>query len=792
MADKGRSKSRARSEFARSFMGLGDIRRVFPGDFSYKHYLILLGISLLLTALMIDYDFRPIPEYKVGDIADRAVEAPEEFTIIDESATQEKIDDVISRVPAIFTFDFTANHQVTSQIRMAFADARQVLDDSRLQLGLDEGAPIPVADLPEIRRRLEVLLPKFDHGDTLATLLKYGFPRDLEDRLVEMVAQAMKYPGVVWNREALLQHQDRGIILVHTVTKERETLNDWLDIRDVDQARNLIRQRGYELDSVTNNEREELLSFLEIWVVPNCEFDAEGTREAELKAEAEVAPVVIQVKKGRTIVRIGDEISENSLSQLNALKTTRRGKVQVKKIFGVFIMASILIVFLVLFFRLQRETGKDSYSKFILVTAVLAISLLVVRFFFGLADMLSFTFKNSAIQDPYLYYFYTPVAFGAALTVLLLGRRTGLFFSILNAVFIGILTGELSMGVYALMGSLCAVFALESFRERWAVVRAGLLVGLVNLLVSFAFSLLASDAVFSTNIFLIKGIGCLASGLVSTALASACLPALESIFGLTTDVRLLELSNLNSPIMRRLSLEAPGTYHHSITVGILAEAGAEAVRANGLLARVGAYYHDIGKLKQPDYYVENQIFSVNKHEDLTPAMSSLILASHVKNGLAFARELKLAPLVSGMIPQHHGTRLQTFFYQKAKEAAGEKGVDVEPDDFRYPGPKPQSKEAAILMLADQVEAAARTLQDPNPSQIRSLIHRLSQSTIQDGQFDECDVTLKEISKVEKAFERVLAGMHHQRIEYPGYDFNKRTNGKESSQPTEKSDDKPLQ
>ena len=763
-----------------------------PGDISFRHVLILLGISLLLTALMIDYDFRPIPEYQVGDISDRTVEAPEDFTVVDEAATQDKIDEVLSRVPAVFTFDFTANHQVTSQIRMAFADARQVLDDSRLQLGLKSQEKIPSSELPEIRRRLEVLLPKFDHGDTLDILLKYGFPSDLEDRLVEMVAQAMKYPGVVWNREALLQHQDRGISLVHTVTKEKEILTDWLDIRDVDQARNLIRQRGYELDTVTNNEREELLSFLEIWVVPNCEFDEDLTREAELKAEAEVAPVVIQVKKGRTIIRVGDEITENSLSQLNALKTTRRGNVQVKKIFGVFIMSCILVVFLGFFFRLQREPEKSSYSGFVLVAVVLAGSLLLTRFFFGLADMLSVTFKNSSILDPYLFYFYAPVAFGAALTVLLIGRRAGIFFSLLNAVFVGMLTGELSFSVYTLAGSLCAVFALEFYRERWAVVRAGLIVGAVNLLVGFAFFLLSSEDLLTTNIFLIKTIGCFSSGLVSTALASVFLPALESIFGLTTDVRLLELSNLNSPVMRRLSLEAPGTYHHSITVGILAEAGAEAIRANGLLARVGAYYHDIGKLKQPDYYVENQIFSVNKHEDLSPAMSSLILASHVKNGLAFARELKLGPLVSGMIPQHHGTRLQTFFYQKAKEAAGEKGVEVEPDDFRYPGPKPQHKEAAILMLADQVEAAARTLQEPNPSQIRSLIHRLSQSTIQDGQFDECDITLKEINKVEKAFERVLAGMHHQRIEYPGYDFNKRTNGKEPGQPKEKTDNKSIQ
>ena len=773
-------------------MGPGDIRKFLPSDFSLKHVLIFLGITLLLTALMIDYDFRPIPEYQVGDIADRAVEAPEDFTIIDEDATQAKIDEVISRVPAIFTFDFTANHQVTSQIRMAFADARQVLDDSRLQLGLGEDAPIPAREHPEIRRRLEVLLPKFDHGDTLDILLKYEFSRDLEDRLVEMVAQAMKYPGVVWNREALLQHQDRGITLVHTVTKERETLTDWLDIRDVDQARNLIRQRGYELDTVTNSEREELLSFLEIWVVPNCEFDADKTLEAELRAEAEVAPVVIQVKKGRTIVRVGDEITENSLNQLNALKTTRRGGVQVRKIAGVFIMTCILIIFLGLFFRLHREPEKKNYSGVLLVVSVLTVSLLVSRFFFGLADILAVTFRDAAIQDSYLFYFFAPVALGAALTVFLIGRNPAIVFSILNAVFMGILTGELTFGVYALTGSLGAVFALEFYRERWAVVRAGLLVGLINLLVSISFSLLSGNDPLTTNILLVKIAGCLASGLMSTAVASIFLPALESIFSLTTDVRLLELSNLNSPIMRRLALEAPGTYHHSITVGILAEAGAEAIMANGLLARVGAYYHDIGKLKQPDYYVENQIFSVNKHEDLSPAMSSLILASHVKNGLAFAGELKLGPLVSGMIPQHHGTKLQTFFYQKAKEAAGENSAEVKPDDFRYPGPKPQGKEAAILMLADQVEAAARTLQDPNPSQVRSLIHRLSQSTVQDGQFDECDITLKEISMVETAFERVLVGMHHQRIEYPGYDFNKKTNGKESVQPDEDADNKPVQ
>jgi hypothetical protein len=235
---------------------------------------------------------------------------------------------------------------------------------------------------------------------------------------------------------------------------------------------------------------------------------------------------------------------------------------------------------------------------------------------------------------------------------------------------------------------------------------------------------------------------------------------------------LLELSNLNNPILRRMALEAPGTYHHSITVGTLAEAGAESIGANTLLTRVGAYYHDIGKLKHPEYYVENQIFSTNKHEGLSPTMSSLILASHVKDGLAIAKEIGLGPKVSQMIPQHHGTRIMTYFYQKAKENAIEKGQEINEDDFRYPGPRPQFREAAILMLADQVEAAARTLQAPKPSQISSMIQRIFQATIQDGQLDECDITLMELNGVSHAFERVITGMHHHRIEYPGFDFNR--------------------
>ena len=239
---------------------------------------------------------------------------------------------------------------------------------------------------------------------------------------------------------------------------------------------------------------------------------------------------------------------------------------------------------------------------------------------------------------------------------------------------------------------------------------------------------------------------------------------------MTTDIRLLELTNLNAPILRRLSVEAPGTYHHSLMVGTLAEAAAETIGANSLLARVGAYYHDLGKMLKPEYYVENQSFGINKHEALTPNMSCLIIASHVKDGQEMAKEMRLAPDISDLIPQHHGTRIMTYFYRKALDASNGKNQEIDEVDYRYPGPKPQTKEAAILMLADSVEAASRTLTDPSPAQIQGMIDRLVDAILADNQFDECDITLREICLVKDSFCKVLTGFYHRRLDYPGYDF----------------------
>jgi hypothetical protein len=253
------------------------------------------------------------------------------------------------------------------------------------------------------------------------------------------------------------------------------------------------------------------------------------------------------------------------------------------------------------------------------------------------------------------------------------------------------------------------------------------------------------------------------NGILSSILTNGAVPYLESAFGITSSVRLLELSNPGNPLLRRLQIEAPGTYHHSLLVGNLAEAAADAVGGDSLLVRVAAYYHDIGKMKRPYFFIENQMGD-NPHDKIAPTLSTLILTSHVKDGVELAREHKLPQGIVEIIEQHHGDSLCSFFYHKAVE--GNKNENITEDDFRYEGPKPQTKEAAIVMLADAVEAAVRSLQNRTPGRVEGLVRKIIKDKLMDGQLDESDLTLKDLDNIAGAFIRVLSGIFHNRIEYP--------------------------
>jgi hypothetical protein len=327
--------------------------------------------------------------------------------------------------------------------------------------------------------------------------------------------------------------------------------------------------------------------------------------------------------------------------------------------------------------------------------------------------------------------------------------------------------------MFAVVSGVGAALATVRLKERNVLARVGLVVVGINVVTIVGLTLLLGGS--TGQVLAAKTLAGLVGGVASVALASFLLPVLESLTGMVTDIRLLELSNPNLPLLKRMSLEAPGTFQHSLAMANLAEAAAEAIGANPLLARVCCYYHDIGKLAKPDYFVENQR-GANPHDTLRPWMSALIVSNHVKAGLELAREHRLPEPVLDAIATHHGNKLIRYFYSRAKEQEDPDHGEVSDREFRYPGPRPRSKEMGIIHLADAVEAASRTLQDPNPSRIQDMIDQIVKNALDDGQLDDCELTLKDIEKVGATFFWVLSNALHNRIDYPGFDFNRRGAG----------------
>lgn len=431
---------------------------------------------------------------------------------------------------------------------------------------------------------------------------------------------------------------------------------------------------------------------------------------------------------------------------------------------GICLLVSFLLGSLCLYiWTLQSKPMRRPKSLFLLASVIL-LTVAVTRSFFFFLPSVHQALPNvpaSALE------YSIPVALGGLLLALLFNSRL----AFAGALVISILTSLLAADgfrffLYSLVSSFTAIFTLVGQKDRAALLKAGAAVGLANLYAILAWSLL-SGATERLGFHLLCG---LVSGLFVAILPLGLLPLFEYLFEVATDFRLLELCNLNHPLLKELILKAPGTYHHSIMVGTLAEAAAEAIGANTMLCRVGAYYHDIGKITKPSYFVENQQNAKNRHEKLGPSLSSLVIVSHVKAGIELGRAYGLPQTVLEMIPQHHGTRLILFFYHKAKDAEESDQGEVQEEKFRYPGPKPQTKEAAILMLADAVEAASRTLAERTPGRFQALVAKIVNAVFADGQLRECELTFSELRLIEESFVRILCGIYHRRVEYLGFAF----------------------
>ncbi|MDD5595690.1 MAG: HDIG domain-containing protein [Candidatus Omnitrophica bacterium] len=344
-------------------------------------------------------------------------------------------------------------------------------------------------------------------------------------------------------------------------------------------------------------------------------------------------------------------------------------------------------------------------------------------------------------------------------TILFSGLEVSLLMTLITAVVVSALANNnYYLVLLFLISGISSSILVENARRRVAVIQAGFFIGVVQVL-----TLLLIDRFFIVNpskylIIFLNGLAC---GIIVIGI----LPVFEYLFKTVTNISLLELSDFNHPLLQRMILEAPGTYHHSLVVGNLSEAACRAVGAHALLARVGAYYHDVGKLSKPDYFSENQSLNLSRHDNLSATMSKLIIMNHVKEGMELANKFKLSPRITDFILQHHGNSLVYYFYRRALEGL-EEDQEIREEGFRYPGPKPDTKETAIVLLADSVEAATRALKDPDPEKIKELVHKVINNKFIDGQLDECELTLKDLEKISAIFIHILGGIYHSRVTYP--------------------------
>lgn len=434
-------------------------------------------------------------------------------------------------------------------------------------------------------------------------------------------------------------------------------------------------------------------------------------------------------------------------------------------ILGGFLVSSVLLSILYRDILRYKPQYMKKYNMLVLLGVMIVGTMTLGRFFHYILENLIRGFGPLPVEGAI---FGIPIPAGAMLVTLLFDFHTSIFFSFTISLLSGLWLQDALFPIYIFVGSLVASFSVIRCKKRSDLLKGGLYVGIANVITS------AILLLFKGELLTVKAglalIFAASSVLTVSAIVSIILPLLEYSFNVTTDISLLELLDLNHPLMRSLMINAPGTYHHSVIVGTLVESAAEAIGVNPLLARVSAYYHDIGKIRMPEYFVENQTTAVSKHERLTPHMSSMIIVSHVKEGIELARQYKLPQPVLDIIQQHHGTSLITYFFQKAKEL----DIDHMPpeDEYKYHGPKPQTRVAALVMMADAVEAASRVLTDPTPARVSALVERIINRIFLEGQLDECELTLKDIFEIKRHFSYLLTGILHKRIDYPGFDFSK--------------------
>jgi len=707
-----------------------------------RRWRIGIGVALGLAVVALSVFLFPRPDLFVppdfpreGDIATADIIAPFDFPVL---KSQEELDDerrrILTETPPVLSYDQSVADSVQRTTTLFF-DYAERMAESKISLKLKA-------------ERLAEQFPWLDLSGLSTPRTGGGW---LALRFtVEDVIRRMYASGIFPDNRYLPASQSQFVMVTREARGDLPLQRE--QILDLKGARTRLANELAEIPGVDSLERATLLAVVGEIVTPNLRYNHETTEARRQAALADVRPYKVRIFRGERIVAKHERVTAAHAERLRALALSRAAQIEEERAIirwlpyaARIVFAAFCVVAVVVHFRYFRPRYLKRLGPPFALAVIWTAILLATRF-------------ASAADGPALY--LIPIPFAAILVTILFDLGTGLVSTVFLSLLVGIVTGyDYTVFLVGFSAGMITAYTVRTVRRRYDFYRPALYGACVYIVVIALVEALR----YTPGEQLLNAVGFgLVNAVSGAVVAVGVLPVFESLFGFTTDLTLLELSNLNHPLLRRLSLEAPGTYHHSIVIGSLAESAAEAIGANPLLARVGAYFHDIGKMEKPEYFAENHPHYKSRHEKLTPSMSALVLESHVKQGKELALEYDLPDAVIDFIEQHHGTTTMAYFFHKAKAH----DHDASEEEFRYPGPKPQSRETAILMLADSVEAVSRTLDDPKPARLRAAIKKVIEDKFLAGQLEECNLTLRDLHLIEESFLKILGGVFHQRVKYP--------------------------
>jgi hypothetical protein len=729
----------------------------------FQKWTVAIVFCLLLAFILAPEFHVPEPKFKLGMIAPKNIKADHSFLVEDEQATEQKRLEDAENIKPVYNFDNTVADQIKTKIVKAFSLAAEIHNRPAEDNKADSDDAY-ILNLQKEKRRAESILGVYLSSEEFYVLNELKFSDELQQKFSRLIVSF--YDNKFITSDVFGKSEKRkGIVARNLRTQIAEEIKDsslLFNIHEIDTP--LLEGVNVIFKNEDAALKETAFAIAKKLIEPNLTFNKEATEKKKMAVMGDSNQTFFMVQKNEMIVREGEKIGYLELAKLNAFyKSSQENQFsRYATVLGFFLTALFLSIVLYLWRTRNWSKSSDRSNLDLFVFGIIALlQIIFIKAGIFIAVAVNRSFPSIPVDA---CYFAIPFALGAMTTAILINRNVALIIGAMTSFLLGFAFDEkIIFPLFSFLGSIAASYQIVRIRQRSVFLKIGLFLGIINMAAIICLNLITGNLFNDLPLRLVMGFF---GGIFTGILVAGITPLFESIFGFITDIKLLELANLNQPLFQQMIIEAPGTYHHSIVVSSLAESAAEAIGANALLVKVSSYYHDIGKLKKPHYFIENQQNTDNKHDRLSPKMSSLIIMSHVKDGCELAAKAKLGRLIINIIRQHHGTSIISFFYDKAKKDKDQSIRSLSESDFRYPGPKPQTKEAGLIMLADVIEASSRTLSNPTPSRIRSLVRERIEGIYMDGQLDECELTLSNLNTIAESFIKILTGIFHHRIDYP--------------------------